>query len=114
MPETFTGWPESRVGENLALHAAISAASRRKGLPDSAFAESTDPVSSIRTLTTTVPLAPARLASAGYFGFGKETAFPFTTPPNGSGPGCGGGGIFSLLPAPRAGSELPGTALVFT
>jgi hypothetical protein len=48
-PETFTGWPESLVGENLAPRAADAAAARSSGWPLTAEAETTFPFSSIST-----------------------------------------------------------------
>src|SRR6185503_1397132 len=95
-PETLTGWPESLVGENLALRAACTAASRSIGGPLVALAETTLPVSSSTTSTITVPCVLIRLAASGYTGGGREIAVPLRTPPEmglriGRGPGAGGG-----------------------
>jgi hypothetical protein len=56
-PVTFTGCPESFVGENLAPRAAPTETACNKGCPDTARAEITLPFSSIVTWTTTVPEA---------------------------------------------------------
>src|SRR5688572_30912657 len=80
-PETFTGWPESFVGENLAPRAAEAAAARSNGWPLTADAETTFPFSSISTWTLTDPPALTALAAGGYGGFGRLIALPFNTPP---------------------------------
>src|ERR1700682_6344831 len=54
MPVTFTGCPESFVGENFDARAAATAAACNSGWPDVARAETTLPLSSINTCTTTV------------------------------------------------------------
>src|SRR5215212_8559860 len=64
-PETFTGCPESSVGENLALRAAETAACCKSGWPETAEAETTRPDSSTRICTVTVPEARAAFAMGG-------------------------------------------------
>src|SRR6185503_21143700 len=96
-PVTFTGCPDSLVGENLAPRAAETATPCSSGCPDTACAEITLPFSSITTWTTTVPDACAVRAIAGYAGLGRLIAFPLSTPPEigargGVGFGSGGGG----------------------
>ena len=78
---TFTGFPAKRVGEYLASQAAVAAAERSSGCPDTACAANTFPSSSISTCTVTVPPALAACAAGGYDGFGSEVAFPLSTPP---------------------------------
>src|SRR6185503_15003104 len=95
-PETFTGWPESLVGENLALRAACTAASRSIGRPLVAFAATTLPLSSRTTSTMTVPCVRIRLAVSGWVVGDSPIAVPLRTPPEiglsiGRGPGAGGG-----------------------
>src|SRR6185503_7545451 len=80
-PETFTGWPESFVGENLAPLAAAAAAARRSGWPLTAEADTTLPFSSMSTWTLTDPPARTAFAAGGYGGFGRLIALPFRTPP---------------------------------
>src|SRR5262249_27475526 len=92
-PVTLTGCPESLVGENLACRAAATHTACNSGCPETAWAEITPPFSSMVTWTTTVPEACACFAIAGYGGFGKLMAFPFSTPPEiGARGGAGGGG----------------------
>ena len=91
------------VGLNLAPRAADSAAPRSNGCPLTALAETTRPLSSIRTCTLTEPLARTALAAGGYGGEGKLVALPFKTPPDtvlGTGFGVfgGGGGGVSVPP----------------
>ena len=118
-PVTFTGCPDSLVGENLAPRAAETATPCSSGCPDTACAEITLPFSSITTWTTTVPDACAVRAIAGYAGLGRLVAFPFSTPPEigargGVGFGGGGGGssaIFTCvgpatIPVPVPGPEM--------
>src|SRR6185503_118505 len=81
IPVTLTGCPDSLVGENFALRAAATAAACSNGCPETACAETTLPLSSTVTWTTTVPEALAALATGGYCGFGKLIALPFNTPP---------------------------------
>src|SRR5215467_9379322 len=82
MPDTFTGSPCKRVAVNLASRAALTAASRNKGWPDTASAPTTLPLSSIIILTCTEPDTCDDFALAGYSGDGRLTALPFKTPPS--------------------------------
>src|SRR5215210_782210 len=97
-PETFTGCPESSVGENLALRAAATAACCKSGWPETAEAETTRPDSSTRICTVTVPEARAAFAMGGGVGAG----------------GGGGGGssltsTFGALPEPLPPPPVPPT-----
>ena len=118
-PVTFTGCPESFVGENLAPRAAPTATACSNGWPDTARAEITLPFSSMVTWTTTVPEACACLAIGGYAGFGRLIAFPFKTPPEigalgGVGLAGGGGGsaMSTLVGAETIPVPVPGPAAI--
>ena len=65
VPVTFTGWPESIVGENLQLRTALTAACCKSGWPLTAEAETTRPDSSTVICTTTAPEARAAYAIGG-------------------------------------------------
>ena len=113
-PDTFTACPESCVGLNRAPRAAATAAARSSGCPLTALAETTLPLSSIKTWTVTAPLARTALAAGGYGGFGRLVALPFNTPPEicfGTFfTGGGGGGappVSSVPPPPVAPLSLP-------
>src|SRR5256885_10722571 len=112
MPVTFTGCPESFVGENLAWRAAATATACSKGCPEIACAETTLPFSSISTWTTTVPAACAALAIGGYAGLGRLIALPLSTPPEigargGVGFASGGGGSSPMSTLAGVGTTLP-------
>src|SRR6266567_873327 len=93
MPVTFTGIPESFVGEKCARYAAFTAASRSIPGPLRARAETTLPVSSTTTSTCTTPSVRIRRATSGYTGVGRLIAFPLSTPPDtGFSKGRGAGG----------------------
>src|SRR2546429_7992734 len=93
MPVTFTGIPESFVGEKFARDAAFAAASRSIPGPLRARAETTLPFSSTTTSTCTTPSVRIRRATSGYTGVGRLRAFPFSTPPDtGFSKGRGAGG----------------------
>src|SRR5437870_7787188 len=93
MPVTFTGIPESLVGEKCARDAAFTAASRSIPGPLRARAETTLPFSSTTTSTCTTPSVRIRRATSGYRGVGRLRAFPFSTPPDtGFSKGRGAGG----------------------
>ena len=81
MPETFTGWRSSKVGENFEVQAAVRADWRKSGWPLVTSADITSPFSLIKTLISTVPEALTARAAAGYVGFASVRAFPFRTPP---------------------------------
>src|SRR6185295_1667273 len=80
-PFTFTAWPLTLVGVNLACLAAVTAADCSSGCPDTLRAAITFPYSSIVISTVSVPDAFAAFAMAGYSGGGRVMAFPFRTPP---------------------------------
>src|SRR5947209_553439 len=93
MPVTFTGIPESFVGEKCARDAAFTAASRSIPGPLRARAETTLPFSSTTTSTCTTPSVRIRRATSGYTGVGRLRAFPLSTPPDtGFSKGRGAGG----------------------
>src|SRR6266571_1748117 len=93
MPVTFTGIPESFVGEKCARDAAFTAASRSIPGPLRARAETTLPFSSTTTSTCTTPSVRIRRATSGYTGVGRLRALPFSTPPDtGFSKGRGAGG----------------------
>src|SRR5215467_4504467 len=81
IPETFTGFPSSRVGEKRDPQAALTDAARRSGWPATGCAEKMLPSSSISTSTETAPAARTARAAGGYLGFGRLIAFPLSTPP---------------------------------
>src|SRR6185295_13857015 len=92
----------SFVGENLADFAAPTAAACNSGCPETAWAETTLPFSSMSTCTTTVPEACAARAIGGYAGLGKLIALPLRTPPEmgargGVGLTSGGGGSSAIV-----------------
>ena len=93
MPVTLTGTPFNSVGGNRAPFAARSADDRNNGWPLTALAETTLPLSSIKTSTLTEPLARTAFAAGGISGIGKLIAFPLSSPPEtvfGTGGGASG------------------------
>lgn len=65
VPLILIGSPESTVGENRALRAALSAEALSNGWPETASADTTEPFSSISTRTLTWPRALTALAADG-------------------------------------------------
>ena len=100
--------PSDVVGLNFDFRAASSAAARNIGLPLTARAAITFPISSIVTWTCTRSERLRAIAAGGYCGFGSSIAKPFTIPSRlisagrlsrrGAKRGDGGGLSVSVLP----------------
>src|SRR6266550_308212 len=73
-PNAVAGSLEKLPGENRALRAAFSAASRSSGLPETGRALITIPFSSMPNWTSTLPCTRAIVAATGYSGSGSSRA----------------------------------------
>src|SRR5437773_2025802 len=73
-PNAVAGSLDKPPGENRALRAAFSAASRSSGLPEMGRALITIPFSSIPNWTSTLPCTRPMVAATGYSGSGSSRA----------------------------------------